>query len=103
MEFLGDIFPIILYFLGAVLLIVCIILVVRLIGTVERTNDILDDLERKSQSLNTLFDAIESIGNTLNKANSGVLGFFTNLTKKVLRARRKKKRKKIEEEMDDYE
>ena len=103
MEFLGELLPIILYFLGAVLLIVIIILLTKLIGTVERLNVLLDDIEGKSQSLNGLFAAIERVGNTINKANSGITGFVTNLTKKIVKAGKKIKRKKHVEEMNEDE
>lgn len=103
MEFLADLLPIILYFLGAVLLIVIIILLTKLIGTVDRLNILLDDVERKSQSLNGLFAAIERVGNTINKANSGITGFVTGITKKIVKAGKKIKRKKNVEEMNEDE
>lgn len=103
MDFLNELFPIILYFLGAVLLVVIIMLVIKLLSTVDKINILLDDVEEKSQSLNGLFDALESVGNTISKANSGIAGFITNMTKKVYKMRKKMKRKKQEEEMDEDE
>lgn len=102
MDILYDIFPLVLYFLGAVLLVVIIILMTKLVSTVEKVNILLDDIEEKSQSLNGLFAAIEGLGNTLASANNRVTGFFANLLKKVIKKKKSKKRKK-EEEMDEYE
>jgi hypothetical protein len=102
MDILYDIFPLVLYFLGAVLLVVIIILMTKLVSTVEKVNILLDDIEEKSQSLNGLFAAIEGLGNTLASANNRVTGFFANLLKKVIKKKKNKKRKK-EEEMDEYE
>ncbi len=100
MDLLNDIFPIILYFLGAVLLIVIIILATKLVTTVDKVNILLDDIEGKSQSLNGLFDAIENVGNTLSSANNKVTGFFAGLVKKVMK---KKKKKKVIEEEEDFD
>ena len=101
MDILYDIFPLVLYFLGAVLLVVIIILMTKLVATIDKVNILLDDIEEKSQSLNGLFAALEGVGNTLASANNRITGFFTGLVKKVIR--KKKKNKKKVEEMDEYE
>ena len=98
MDVLNEIFPIILYFLGAVLLIVVIILVTRLISTVDKVNVLLDDVEDKSQKLNGLFDAIEKIGDTVSAANNKVTGFIAGIASKMFKEKKKKKKVKIEEE-----
>ncbi len=98
MDILNEIFPIILYFLGAVLLIVVIILVTRLISTVDKVNILLDDIEDKSQSLNGLFDAINKVGDTLSAANNRVTGFVAGIASKMFKERKKKKKAKNLEE-----
>ena len=97
MDALNEIFPIILYFLGAVLLVVVIILITKLISTVDKVNILLDDIEDKSQSLNGLFDAISRIGDTLSAANNRVTGFIAGIASKLFKQKRKRK-KDIEEE-----
>ena len=99
MELLNDIFPIIIYFLVAVLLFVIIILITKLISTVEKVNVLLDDVEDKSQKLNGLFDAIEKVGDTIKSANSKVSGLVAKLVSTVFK--QKKKRSKKEEVEDD--
>jgi len=99
MEFLSELFPIILYFLGAVLLVVVIILITKLITTVDKVNILLDDIEDKSQSLNGLFDAVGKIGDTLSAANNRVTGFIAGIASKLFK--QKKKRKKDIEEDDE--
>ena len=100
MELLEDVLPLVLYFLGAVLLCVLIMLVVKLISTVEKTNALLDDIQGKSKSLDGLFDAIESVGDTISSVNfqivSGITGFLSKLFSK-------RKRKTKVKENDDYE
>ena len=100
MELLYDIMPLVLYFLGAVLLFVVIILVTNLIATIDKTNVLLYDLEAKSQSLNGLFEAIDSVSQTISSANMRVVTTVTNIVSKLFR---KKKKKKISKENDDYE
>lgn len=97
MDILNEVFPIILYFLGAVLLVVIIILITKLISTVDKVNILLDDIEGKSQSLNGLFDAIGKVGDTLSVANNKVTGFVAGIASKLFKQKRKRK-KDIEEE-----
>ena len=100
MDVLNEIFPIILYFLGAVLLIVVIVLITRLISTVDKVNILLDDVEDKSQSLNGLFDAIGKVGDTVNAANNRLTGFIAGVASKMFKEKKTKKKEKIEEEDD---
>ncbi len=104
LEFLGQALPIILYFLGAVLLVVIIILVTNLVDTVKKVNIILDDVEEKSRSLNGLFNAIDSFGDTVSDVNLKLVSFIGNIADKLMKFRKKKKDKKKEiEEEFDYE
>ena len=98
MDVLNEVFPIVLYFLGAVLLIVVIILITKLMTTVDKVNVLLDDIEGKSQSLNGLFDAISRVGDTLSAANNRVTGFIVGIASKLFKEKRKRKKEKTEEE-----
>ncbi len=98
MDVLNEVFPIVLYFLGAVLLIVVIILITKLMTTVDKVNVLLDDIEGKSQSLNGLFDAISRVGDTLSAANNRVTGFIAGIASKLFKEKRKRKKEKTEEE-----
>lgn len=102
MEFLSEVLPLILYFLGAVLLFVIIMLVIKLMSTIDKMNVLLDDIEAKSQSLNGLFNAIDSVGDTISSVNMKMVGVITNVVNKFFH-KRKKKNKKLEEEIDEYE
>ena len=97
MEVLEIILQVLLYLLGAGLLTVLIIAVVKLFATIDKVNKLLDDLEDKSQTLNGLFDTIEDVSDTAKLLNNRV----TNVVSKFLGATRKRRRK-IEEE-DEYE
>ena len=97
MDQLNDILPIIMYILGIVLLVTVIILVLKLIKTVDKTNILLDDLEEKSRSLDNLFYCVDSITDTIASVNDkvidGLAGFFGKIFK----------RKSRKEEEDEYE
>lgn len=103
MEGLYEILPILIYMLVAALLVVLIILGLNLVKTVQKTNILLDDIEKKSQSLNGVFESVDNISNSLTKAGDRILDGLTNYVTGLF-SRRKKKVKKIEtEEDEDYE
>lgn len=91
-------FPIILYLLGAVLLVVLIILGTKLIYTVNKANEILDDAYNKSKSLNVFFDTIDKVTDTLSNFSDSIVSNVTGIIGKVL-----SKKRKNEKENDDNE
>lgn len=97
MEEMLQVFPIILYLLGSVLLVVLIILGVKLIYTVNKTNEILDDAYNKTKSLNGFFHAIDSITDTLSNINDSIVVNVTNVLGKLF-PKRKNKKKEIDED-----
>lgn len=58
MDGLMQVFPIMMYVLGSILLVVTIILVIKLIYTVDKANEILDNVEAKVKTLDGFFNAI---------------------------------------------
>ena len=97
MDGLMQVFPIMMYVLGSILLVVTIILVIKLIYTVDKANEILDNVEAKVKTLDGFFkdinmtsSAISSIGDRIIGAVAGLLGKF-------------KRKKKRNEEEDLYE
>ena len=91
-----QVLPVILYCLGIVLLVVLIILSIKLIHTVDKTNKILDDIYNKTRSLNGLFDAIDKVTDTLCTLSDSVVGKVTSVIGKIFPKRKRKKD-------DDYE
>lgn len=89
MEGLMQIFPIIMYVLGSTLLIVTIILIIKLIYTVDKANELLDNVEEKVKTLDGFFNAINmtssalsSIGDRVIDLVAGLLGRFKRKNKK---------------------
>lgn len=96
MEELLHYFPLVLYILAAILLIVLIILGIKLINTINKTNIILEDAYNKTKSLNGLFNIIDSVTDTLSTVSDTLVASITNIVGKVFR-RGKKKEKEIDE------
>lgn len=98
MEVLEVVLPILLSILGCALLVVLIILGIKLIQMVDKANSVISDLEKKSQSLNGLFNVIDNVTDAISlvgdKMVEGIAGFISRMFKK---------RKKVKEEESDYE
>lgn len=98
MNSLGNFFPIFLYVLGSILLILIIILVVKLISTIDKTNEILDDINRKSKSLDGLFNAIDTTTGALSTIGDKIIDCVVGL---ISRFGKNKRKKRKEEETDE--
>lgn len=92
MEFLNAFLPILLYIFGIALLIVLIVLGIRLIQTVDRTNRLLDDIEQKVSTLNGFFALIDTVTDNLSFLSDKVIDTISNVITGIF------KRKKKEEE-----
>ncbi len=91
METLYEVLPLIIYILVAILIVVLIVLGIKLIETVNKTNAVLDDLERKSKSLNGIFDTIDSVTDTVSLISDKVVEGISTLIGKVINYKKKKK------------
>lgn len=98
MEALNEILPIIIYTLSAILLVTVIILVLKLIKTVDKTNTILDDIEEKSRSLDGLFYTIDTITDSIASINDKLVDTIVSFIGKLFH-----KKKKREESEEEYE
>ena len=91
-------FPVVLYILGAVLLILLIILTLKLIYTVDKTNEILDDVHEKVRTLDGLFHAIEVASSTITNISDTIFDKFFGILGKITGRNKKNKRMRKEEE-----
>jgi len=92
-----DVLPIILYVLGAVLLVALIVLTIKLIYSVERINVLLDGVERKMKTVDKIFGAVDNVADSFAALSDRVVDGIAGLINKVFSGR-KKKRREIEEE-----
>lgn len=90
MECINEIFLVILYSLGSILLIVLIVLVLKAIKTLKRVDGVVEDIHNKSTKLDGVFnivdhtaDALSSVSDKVVSAVVGMLiGLFKRKTKK---------------------
>lgn len=90
MECVNEVFPIVLYTLGTILLIVLIVLCIKAIGTLNKVNRTMDDINEKSHKLDNLFTVVDNaadmIANVSDKAVgfvvNGITGFFHKINKR---------------------
>lgn len=98
-EFLGSYLPICIYILLIFLLIVGIILGVRLIGTINKVDDILDNVNGKVNSLNGLFDIIDFTTDKVSLFTDRAVNLLAGFVGRMIKRRRK--RKETEEDEED--
>lgn len=96
MEFL----QIVLYVLGSILLLTLIILVVKLIVSIDRVNAILDDVEDKMKTVDGVFALIDKLTDSVSLVSDRIVDGLAGLISKVFTS--KKKKKKIKEEMEEF-
>ena len=99
-EFLQVYLPICIYILLIILLIIGIIIGVRLLNVMDKIESLVDNIQGKVNSLNSLFSIIDFTTNKINVISDRIVELFTNLFNKIIN--RKKESNEILED-DDYE
>lgn len=94
MEEMSLILGIITYIFTIILLIVAIIIGIRIIGLTDKAEKILDDVEKKVNSLNGIFNVVDKVALGMETIGNKITGTITNLISKVF----KKKKEKEEDE-----
>ncbi len=94
MEALVAALPTIIDILLVVLLVVGIILVIKCIGIIDKASELIDDIEDKVSSLNTLFNAIDVI----NSKVAYVGDWLGNILEKVISRLFDRKKDEYDEE-----
>ena len=98
MEYLNEMLPIIIYFLLIVLLVVSIIVGIKLIFTITKVDELIDDVTEKLSSFDRLFNVINFTTDRFGAISETVISFITSKLKKLMKPKRKTKR-----EDEDYE
>ena len=92
---MAEILPIILYILGSILLVVLIILGIKLIITMNKIENVVDDINTKVTSLNGFFQIIDFTTDKLALISDRLVDTVTSLIKKIFKH---KKEEEIEDE-----
>ena len=81
----SEFLPIILYILGSILLVVLIILGVKLIVTMNKIEDVVDDINTKVKTLDGFFSVIDFTTDKLAMLSDKVVETITSFIKKLFR------------------
>ena len=84
-----DFLPMILYILGSILLVVLIILGIKMIGTMNKIDEIADDISTKLKSLNGFFSVIDFTTDKLATITDKVVVGVTALINRMFRRKKK--------------
>lgn len=99
MDFLLTFLPVVIYFLLIALLIIGIVLGIKLIKTMDKVDKIVDDVNDKIESLDSMFNVIYFASEKIATISDKVIDIVGSLISKLWF---KKSKKRIEEE-EDYE
>ena len=86
---------IVLYISLIIFVISMTVLVIKLITTVNKTNYLVENLTKKAESLDNLFNVIDFTTNKFNQVGELIVGSLTGLVKKIFGSK--------EREEEDYE
>ena len=92
---LEDALLIVLYISLIIFVISMTVLVIKLITTVNKTNYLVENLAKKAESLDNLFNVIDFTTNKFNQVGELIVGSLTGLVKKIFGSK--------EREEEDYE
>lgn len=85
---MSNILPIILYILGSILLVILIILGIKLIITMNKIDNVVDDISGKVSSLNGFFSVIDFTTDKLSLISDKVVDSATSLINKIFKNRK---------------
>ena len=97
MEYLNEMLPIIIYFLLLVLLVVSIIVGIKLIFTITKVDELIDDVTEKLSSFDRLFNVINFTTDRFGVISETIISFITSKLKKLVKPKRKKTKREDEE------
>ena len=97
MQYLNEMLPIIIYFLLIVLLVVSIIVGIKLIFTITKVDELIDDVTEKLSSFDRLFNVINFTTDRFGVISETIISFITSKLKKLVKPKRKKTKREDEE------
>jgi len=80
---------IIIYVLLIILIMVAITIGIKLIITLGKVNDLLDDVSEKVHSLDRVFEIIDTFNDKMSKMGDAVVGFVSGGIKRIFKNRKK--------------
>ena len=87
---ISEFFAVIFYVLGAILLITLIMLVFRLMNTLDKVDHVIDDVSDKSRKLDGVFSLVDKTADAINKVSDTVTQFILSGIHNLLNRKKKK-------------
>ena len=97
MEFLSQLLYIIIYLLLIIVIVVGIVLGIKLIITMDKVINLVDDVQEKVDKVKPIFNALGFVSDKMSGVITTVIGTFENLISNLLLKRRRN------DEMEDEE
>ena len=82
---MAEILSLVLYFLGSILLVVLIILGVKLIITMNKIENVVDDISTKVKSLNGLFSIIDTTTDKLALLSDRLVDVVSSIIRRIFK------------------
>jgi lipoprotein signal peptidase len=98
-EFLSQFLPIIIYILLIIIIVVGIVLGIKLIITVDKVLNLVDDVQEKVNKVTPIFNAFGFVSDKMSGVITTVIGTIENLISNLLLKR--KRNEKMEDEEDE--
>jgi len=89
---------ILLYVLGSILLIALIVLVIKLVYSINRVNNILDNVEMKMKTFDKAFSAIDKVVDSFSLVSDRLVDGVAGMISKVLKHKKTSKNIKLKKE-----
>ena len=98
MEFLSQFLPIIIYFLLIIVIIVGIVLGIKLIITMDKVLNLVDDVQDKVNKVTPIFNAFGFVSDKMSGVITTVVGSIENLISNLFIRKRKEEMESEEDE-----
>lgn len=89
---LASALTIIIYFLLIVLITILIVIGIKLIITIDKVNQIVDDVKTKLSALDKIFTVVDLVNNKLSIITDAIVGFIAGTIKKITNKKNKIKK-----------
>ena len=89
---------IVIYVLLIILIAVAIVIGIKLIGTINRVDALIDDVNAKVKTLDKVFEVIDMFNNKMSELGDTVIGFVSGGIRRLFRNRKKDNYDEDEEE-----
>lgn len=99
MELLAELLPIIIYALLIVLLVICIIIGYKVIGTMNHIEKIVDDVDNKVKSFNKFFNVLNFTTDKIAVISDTIISRVSSACATIFSGKKKKNKRKD----DDYD